>query len=155
LDKKREMSRVYKKIFVEKKRDSIHTLISAFILILFSLMLLYRVWPEIYSPPPSKEAIKLKLVVPSMISTYRETNMKLYAVNEVGQIDITRNDTIKLLLSDTFCVELSTSKVTLENGEATIGIIGKTSKSVIIIATWISGENYLEPAKIMISFMTT
>lgn len=149
------MSRIYKKIFVENKRDSIHTLISAFILILISLMLLYRIWPEIYSPPPSKEAIKLKLVIPSMISTYRETNMKLYAVNEVGQVDITRNDTIELWLSDTCCAELNTSKVILENGEATIRIIGKTSKSVIIIATWISGENYLKPAKIMISFMTT
>lgn len=149
------MSRKFKKIFAQSKRDIIHTLVSASILISISLMLLYRAWPEIYSPPPSKEAIKLKLVVPSMIPTCRETNMKLYAINEVGQIDITRNDTVYLLLSDTSCAELNTSKVTLENGEATIKIIGKSDKSVIVVAAWVSGENYLKPAEIMISFMTT
>jgi hypothetical protein len=149
------MSRIYKIKFTQNKRDIFHTLISAFIFISFLLMLFYRAWPEIYSPPQSKEAIKLKLVVPSMIPTCRETNMKLCAVNEASQIDITRNDTVELLLSDINCAELNTSKVTLENGEATLKIIGKTDKNVIVAATWISGENYLKPAKVMISFMTT
>lgn len=149
------MLRFYKKAISQDKRDIIHTLISASILISFSIMLLYRVWPEIYSPPPSKEAIGLKLVVPSMIPTFRETNLKLYAINEIGQIDTTRNDTIALSLSDVSCAELNTTNVILKNGEATIKIIGKTSKSVVVVATWISGENYLQPAKIIISFMTT
>ena len=149
------MPNIYEKINAQNKRDILHTLISAFILISFSLMLLYRVWPEIYNPPTSNEATRLKLVVPSMIPTYRETNMKLCAINEVGRTDTTRNDTIYLLLSDNNCAELNTTKVTLENGEATVKIMGRTDKSVVVVATWVSGENYLNPAKIIISFMTT
>ena len=145
-----------KKKIKRNKKDIIHAIISASIVIVVLAISLYYSMPDVNNSQPSEEAVRLKLVAPSSVPPNKEILINIYAVNEIGKVDTTRKDIIELSLTDDEVAKLNTTRVTLKDGKATITIIGATNRmgrnSVTVIGTWVSGETRLMSSQTSIIF---
>ena len=74
-----------------------------------------------------------------------EEEIKIYAVDELGRIVRTRNDAVRLSLSSGSAT-LNATKITLRSGEAAVTIFCPINENVLMEATWLDGESYLESA---------
>jgi len=145
------VGKINKKKKIGSRRDIIHTIISASVVIAVIAIALYQSMPDFNNPDSSYKADRLELVAPTQSAFNREALIRIYAVNATGYTDTTRNDVVELSLSGPGTAELNATEVTLENGKATVKIFGEQGR-VIVIATWISGESYLKPAETTIAF---
>ena len=145
-----------KKKIKRNKKDIIHAIISASIIIVVLALSLNYSMSDINNSQPSEEAIRLKLVAPSSVPPNKEILINIYAVNEVGKVDTTRKDIIELSLTDNEVAKLNTTRVTLKDGKATITIVGETTRmgrnSVTVVGTWVSGETRLMSSQTSIIF---
>jgi hypothetical protein len=80
--------------------------------------------------------------------------IRIWVIDEDGNVDRTRNDLIELTLSPSKILELRQSRVNLAQGEATIEVyaVGKGQDNVLLTAVWVSGESRLEPASILVVY---
>jgi hypothetical protein len=141
-----------KKIIVSR-RDIIHTVISASVIIAVIAIALYQTMPDLNNPNSSNGADRLEIIAPTQSAFDKEALVRIHAVNATGYTDTTRNDIVELSLSGPGIAELNTTKVTLKEGKAAVKIFGEQGR-VIITATWISGESPLKHAEAEITFST-
>ena len=80
--------------------------------------------------------------------------IRIWVINENGNVDRTRNDVIDVILSPSKILELRQSKVNLVQGEATLEVhaISEGRDNVLLTAVWVSGDSYLEPASILVVY---
>lgn len=78
--------------------------------------------------------------------------IRLWVIDENGDLDRTRNDVIEVTLAPSEILELKQSKINLVQGEAALEVyvISEGTDNVLLTAVWVSGESYLQPASILI-----
>jgi hypothetical protein len=80
--------------------------------------------------------------------------IRLWVIDENGDLDSTRNDVIEVTLAPSEILELKQSQINLMQGEAALEVyvISEGTDKVLLTAVWVSGESYLEPASILIQY---
>ena len=144
------MGKTNKKKNIGSRREIIHAIISASVVIAVIAIALYQAMPELNNPS-SYGADRLKLIAPTQSAFNKEALIRIYAVNATGYTDTTRDDVVELSLLGPGIAELNATQVTLKEGKATAKIYGESGR-VTVIATWISGESHLKPGEITIKF---
>ena len=123
------------------------------ILMVVSTSIYYYYVPQIEA---SKEEIRiLKMATGAPYSSITPVvPIRIWVLDENGELDRTRNDVIKLTLAPSKILELRKSRVNLVQGEAMIEVYatGTGQENVLLTAFWVSGESYLEPATILIIY---
>ncbi|MEM3003802.1 MAG: hypothetical protein QXO25_00080 [Candidatus Bathyarchaeia archaeon] len=138
-----------------RKVEVAQTFLSAIIILTILSLASYYAFPTVFKQT-SPEAVKLVLNVPSpeSVAVGRPQVVRVYAVNAEGTIDRSRNDTVELTLDPpNSTVELSATKVTLVEGEATFTVASSKSGVVTLTATWIQGKTPLKPAVAVLNFL--
>jgi hypothetical protein len=115
-----------------------------------------------YEPPEpiSSESInKLSMAAGAPQSSIVTTiPIKIWVIDKNGQLNRSRNDVIQINMAPSPALQLKESKVNLVNGEATVEVIGfehggaHTRQNVLFTAVWVSGESYLDPAKMVLVY---
>lgn len=130
-----------------RKIRTIQTCFSIFLLTILIIIPVYYSWPE-----PSKgqiTAVKLNLRV------HAESEVKISiivsAVDETGNLDLTRDDEIELSFEGVTTSKLANSRVRLEKGSARVGLEVVQKETSFLMAKWISGPTPLRDAKILVS----
>jgi hypothetical protein len=130
----------------------------AMLLVVFSVSFFYYG----YEPPEpvSSESIN-KLSMASGVpqsSVVTTIPIKIWVIDKDGQINRSRDDVIQINMALSPALRLKESKVTLVNGEATVEVIGfehggaHTRQNVLFTAVWVSGDSYLESAKMVLVY---
>ncbi|MCW4032915.1 MAG: hypothetical protein NWF08_05940 [Candidatus Bathyarchaeota archaeon] len=145
------MGKTNKKKNIGSRRDIIHTVISASVIIAVIGIALYQTIPDLNNPNSLNVADRLEIIAPTQSAFNKEALVRIHAVNATGYTDTTRNDIVKLSLSGPGIAELNATQVTLKEGKATVKIFGEQGR-VIVTATWISGESPLKHAEAEIKF---
>jgi hypothetical protein len=146
------VAKAKKKRSIRRKREILHAIISASIVITVIVIALNQGMSEFV--PSSNEAVRLEILAPNHSAFNREQILRIYAVNTTGYPDITRNDVVELTLMGPGVAKLNTTRVTLKEGMGTALIYGERG-SVTIIATWIEGEYPLKQAEATIRFRSS
>ncbi|MCW4033339.1 MAG: hypothetical protein NWF08_08140 [Candidatus Bathyarchaeota archaeon] len=130
-----------------KKIKILQTLVAIIIIISITSISVYSLRHSQSPLITSGEAVRLKIVAPKngACGIGVEEEIKIYAVDELDRIVRTRNDTIKLSLSSDSAT-LNATKITLRNGEAAVTIFCSINENLLMEATWLDGESYLESA---------
>ena len=104
----------------------------------------------------SKEEIRiLKMATGAPYSTITTVvPIRIWVIDENGNVDRTRNDVIEVTLAPSKILELRQSQVNLVQGEATLEVhaISKGRDNILLTAVWVSGESYLEPTSILVVY---
>jgi hypothetical protein len=130
-----------------KKIRISQTIFSAAILVILIVSLVYFSLPAPTTAKPI--AVKLSLTVHPI--SEQEIYIIVSAVDELGQIDSTRDDTVELSLEGSSSSTLSQSKITLKNGEGRVGIQIFNQQNAFVKARWVSGETPLKDTAMLIS----
>ena len=146
------MAKTKKKISIRNKREILHAVISASIVITVIVIALYQGMSEFV--PSSPGADRLEIIAPNHSAFNREQILRIHAVNATGYTDTTRNDVVELTLSGSGVARLNTTQVKLKDGMGIAMIYGERGR-ITIIATWIEGESPLKQAEANISFRSS
>jgi len=143
------VAKTKKKRSIRSRRDILHAIISASIVIAVIAIALYQGMSEFV--PSSPGADRLEIIAPNQSAFNKEQILRIYAVNATGYTDTTRNDVVELTLLGPGVAKLNTTRVTLKEGMATAMIFGERGR-VTIVATWIEGESPLKNTEAEITF---
>jgi hypothetical protein len=144
-----EVAKTNKKKSIRSRRDILHAIISALIVIAVIVIALYQGMSEFI--PSSPGADRLEIIAPNQSAFNKDQILRIHAVNATGYTDTTRNDVVELTLLGPGIAKLNTTQVTLKEGMAIAKIYGERGR-VTIIATWIEGESPLKHAEAEITF---
>ncbi|MCW4031990.1 MAG: hypothetical protein NWF08_01175 [Candidatus Bathyarchaeota archaeon] len=145
------MGKTKRKKNIVSRRDIIHTVTSASVIIAVIAIALYQTMPDLNNPNSLNGADRLEIVAPTQSAFNKEQILRIHAVNATGYTDTSRSDVVELSLSGPGIAELNATQVTLKDGKATVKIFGEQGR-VIVTATWISGESYLKSTEATITF---
>ncbi|MFC1505912.1 hypothetical protein ACFLQ6_02460 [Thermoproteota archaeon] len=126
---------------------NIQRIFSLVLLIILISIPIYYSWPT----PRKDEVTAVKLTVRVFAESETRIILIVSAVDEAGQLDTKRDDEVELSFEGVTTSKLSDSRVTLEKGEAEVGIEVLLKESSFLKATWISGPTPLRDAKILVS----
>ncbi len=130
-----------------KKVRISQTVVAATILILLVSTSVYYSWP---TPPKAKTtAVKLSIVINPVSEV--EISVIVSAVDESGKVDTTRNDVVELHFEGTTTAQLEQSRVTLRNGQVSIGIKVHSQQSSFLTAKWVDGPTPLKDTTVLVS----
>ena len=123
------------------------TVIAATILILLVSMSVYYSWP---APTKAKTtAVKLSIVINPVSEV--EISAVVSAVDESGKVDTTRNDVVELHFEGATTAQLEQSRVTLRNGQVSVGIKVYSQQSSFLTAKWVDGPTPLKDTTVLVS----
>jgi len=123
----------------------------AIFITLLVLLAVYQILAPSMPPAPSG-ATKLTLIAPSTAKVGETVVLTLRAVDESGNIDPRRSDTISLSLNQGTHATIAESTLTLANGEASTTITDEYAEVVTVTASWVSGYSFLEHSTVTIRF---
>jgi len=122
---------------------------------IFSIFLLSLlvITPVYYSlPAPSKaKLIAVKLQITIRPVSENEIYVIVSAVDEVRNVDASRDDVVELYFGGSSLSKLEQSKVTLKNGQAYVEISVYHQQSSFLTARWVSGPTPLRETTILVS----
>ena len=80
--------------------------------------------------------------------------IRIWVEDQNGNLDMSRNDVIKINMALSRILQLNQTQVVLKNGEAQVEIIPleEGQENVLLTAVWVSGDSYLEPASMLVVY---
>ena len=110
-------------------------------------------------PTSSESNGKLRMAAGSPQSSIGSTiPIRIWVIDKDGQIDQSRNDVVNINMAPSFALRLRETRVTLVDGEASVEVIAfehggaHTRLNVLFTAVWVSGDSYLESAKMVLVY---
>jgi hypothetical protein len=123
------------------------TIFSAILLVLLISLPIYYSWP---TPSKAKPvAVKLKITIHAVSDD--KLAVIVSAVDESGQLDNSRDDVVDLFFEGASSNEIAQSRVSLKNGEVSVGIKVKNLQTSFLTAKWVSGPTPLKEVTALVS----
>jgi len=123
------------------------TIFSAILLVLLISLPVYYSWP---APSRAKPvASKLKITIHAISDD--KLAVIVSAVDESGQLDNARDDVVDLFFEGASSNEIEQSRVSLKNGEVSVGIKVKNLQTSFLTARWVSGPTPLKEVTTLVS----
>jgi hypothetical protein len=137
-----------------KKVELAQTLFGLGILILvISTSVYFYYVPQTQASQEEIRILKMATGAPYS-STTPVVPIRIWVVDQNGNLDRSRNDVIDVTLAPSKILELKQTRVELVQGEALVNVYatGTGQENLLLTAVWASGESYLEPASILVIY---
>ena len=123
------------------------TIFSAILLVLLISLPIYYSWPT----PSKAKPVAVRLTITINAVSDDKLAVIVSAVDESGQLDNTRDDVVDLFFEGASSSELAQSRVSLKNGEVSVGIKMKNLQTSFLTAKWVSGPTPLKEVTTLVS----